>query len=200
MSLHEVAQHITPYSVLDIGANRGHWTAEAKTLWPEAYFMLIEGNPECDPILASTGHPYRIALLSDTEKEVTFYTRLNAPACTGASYYRETTQFYAGDNAIPHTLQTDTLDRLFPDDKFDLIKIDVQGAELDVLKGGANLVGRASALLLECAVSNYNDGAPTVVEILDYCRRIGFKRNVHIENIPHPVTRQIVQQDILFLR
>jgi FkbM family methyltransferase len=200
MSLQTVAQHITPFSVLDIGANRGHWTAEAKQLWPNAYFMLIEGNLECDPILSATGLSYRIALLSDTEKEVTFYTRLNAPACTGASYYRETTQFYEGDNAIPHTRQTDTLDRLFPDDTFDLIKIDVQGAELDVLKGGTNLVSRAKALLLECAVSNYNDGAPTVVQILDYCRTIGFKRNVHIEDIPHPVTRQIVQQDILFLR
>jgi len=200
MNLHLVAPHITPFAVLDVGANRGHWTAEAKNHWPNAYVMLIEGNPECADDLAATGHPYRIALLSDTEKQVTFYTRANAPACTGASYYRETTEFYEGDKAIPHTVQTDTLDRLFPDDKFDLIKVDVQGAELDVLKGGTNLVSRASALLLECAVSNYNAGAPTVVEILDYCRRSGFTRHVHIEDIPHPVTRETVQQDILFLR
>lgn len=192
--------NFTPYGILDIGANRGHWATEAKRLWPDSYVMCVEGNPECDAELKASGFSYRIALLADEEKEVTFYTRKGAPACTGCSIYLEDTQFYAGDAAEPHTMRTETLDGMFPDAVFDLIKIDVQGAELDVLRGGAELVKRAKALLLECSLEQYNKGAPLIDAVRDYCHSIGFPREVHIENIVHPIHRNVIQQDKLFLR
>lgn len=192
--------NFTPYGILDIGANRGHWAAEAKRLWPDSYVMCVEGNPECDTELKASGFSYRIALLADEEKDVTFYTRKGAPACTGCSIYLEDTQFYAGDAAESHTMRTETLDNMFPDAVFDLIKIDVQGAELDVLRGGMELVKRAKALLLECSLEQYNKGAPLIDDVRDYCYSIGFPREVHIENIVHPIHRNVIQQDKLFLR
>ena len=57
--------NFTPYGILDIGANRGHWAAEAKRLWPDSYVMCVEGNPECDTELKASGFSYRIALLAD---------------------------------------------------------------------------------------------------------------------------------------
>ena len=92
------------------------------------------------------------------------------------------------------------LDRLFPDDVFDFIKIDVQGSELDILKGGKNLVSRARALLLEVATSDYNPGAPRKEEVVAYCLANGFKQAITVEVIVHPVTRQPIQEDVLFLR
>lgn len=199
-SINIVAEYITPFSVLDIGANRGHWAAGAKRLWPNSYVMCVDGNPECDAELKASGFSYRIALLADEEKEVTFYTRKGALAYTGCSIYLEDTQFYAGDAAEPHTMRTETLDGMFPDAVFDLIKIDVQGAELDVLRGGKELVKRAKALLLECSLEQYNKGAPLIDAVRDYCREIGFPHEVHIENIVHPIHRNVIQQDKLFLR
>lgn len=189
-----------PNAILDVGANIGYWANEAAQKWPNAYLMLVEGNPECAQALANTGRSYRIALLSDEEKEVTFYTRKDSPGCTGASIYRENSQFYEGEKAIPQTATTDTLDHLFPDDVFDFIKIDVQGSELDILKGGKNLVSRARALLLEVATSDYNPGAPRKEEVVAYCLANGFKQAITVETIVHPVTRQPIQEDVLFLR
>lgn len=189
-----------PNAILDVGANVGHWANEAAAKWPQAFIVLVEGNPECASALAATGRSYRIALLSDEEKTVTFYTRKGSPGCTGASIYRENSQFYDGDAAEPHTRSTDTLDHLFPDGVFNFIKIDVQGSELDILKGGKNLVSRASALLLEVAISDYNPGAPSKAEVVDYCRSIGFPQALTVETIVHPVTRQPIQEDVLFLR
>lgn len=191
---------IVPYGILDIGANRGHWAAMAKQLWPSSYIVCVEGNPECDAELKASGFSYRIALLAETEKEVTFYTRRGAPACTGCSIYLEDTQFYAGDAAEPHTMQTETLDSMFPDAVFDLIKIDVQGAELDVLRGGVELVKRAKALLLECSLEQYNKGAPLIDDVRAYCNSIGFPVEIHMDNIVHPINRNVIQQDKLFLR
>jgi FkbM family methyltransferase len=199
-SINIVAEHITPFSVLDIGANRGHWAAEVKRKWPHSYVVCVEGNPECDAELKASGFSYRIALLADTEKEVTFYTRKGAPACTGCSIYREDTQFYAGDAAVAQTLRTETLDAMFPDAVFNLIKLDVQGAELDVLRGGKELVKRADALQLECSLEEYNTGAPLIDEVREYLRSIGFVREIHLENLVHPINRNVIQQDKLFLR
>lgn len=201
MNLAEVAKRIVPpNAILDIGANRGHWAEEAHKQWPCALIECVEGNPECFEHLAAKPHPFHIALLSDAPKELTFYQRDGAPACTGCSYYRELTEFYEGDKARPVHMQSTTLDTLFPTDTFDLIKLDVQGAELDVLRGGPHLVARAQALLMECALEPYNDGAPLVDEVIEFCQSIGFGAAEPIEDIVHPIKRHVIQRDYLFLR
>src|SRR5690606_28669717 len=51
----------------------------------------------------------------------------------------------------------DTLDNLYPTEIFDLIKIDVEGMELDVLLGGEQLIRRSRPTIL-IEVSNANKG------------------------------------------
>jgi FkbM family methyltransferase len=201
MNLSKVAQRIIPpNTILDIGANRGHWAQEAAKVWPCALIECVEANPECFEHLAQTQFAFHIAVLSDADKEVTFYQRKGAPACTGCSYYRELTEFYEGEKAQPTHMQAVRLDRLLPNKTFDLIKLDVQGAELDVLRGGPGVVSRAQALLMECALEPYNDGAPLVDEVIDFCASIGFGAAEPLDDIVHPTKRHVIQRDYLFLR
>jgi FkbM family methyltransferase len=41
-----------------------------------------------------------------------------------------------------------------------LVKIDVQGCELDILKGGINIINNAKYLVIELHNIQYNRGAP----------------------------------------
>ena len=91
------------------------------------------------------------------------------------------------------------LDDIFEDDSvFDLIKVDTQGSELDILKGGKNLVSKASAIILEVSYIEYNEGAPNQQETLDYMKKIGFEEKMSIGE--HYNGEQIVQKDLLFLK
>jgi FkbM family methyltransferase len=96
---------------------------------------LIEGNESCEDVLRTLGVDYSINLLSDVAKQVDFYIRKNEPRCTGNSIYRENTSFYDDNQIIIEKKQTKTISNIFLNKTFDLIKIDVQGSEIDIING-----------------------------------------------------------------
>ena len=79
----------------------------------------------------------------------------------------------------------------------DFLKIDTQGAELDILNGAKNCMNSARAILLECPIYPYNKGAPTMPEYVTFLLRFGFypARCTEIHNM----LGVLVQIDILFM-
>jgi hypothetical protein len=101
----------------------------------------------------------------------------------------------------PSKLRATTLDRLamlhdLPDP--DLIKVDVQGAELDVLRGGTDVLGKAKVVLLECPVVDYNQGAPTMHEYLRFMDERGFTVLDFLDRIWQG--GRMIHVDVLFVR
>ena len=75
-------------------------------------------------------------------------------------------------------MQSKTLDTIVKERNLpapDLIKIDVQGAEIDVLKGATETLKSVTDLILEAQVVEYNKGAPLRDEVISYVESIGFK-------------------------
>ena len=54
------------------------------------------------------------------------------------------------------------------------VKMDIQGAELDVLKGGRNTISAAKHVILEMQRVEYNKGAPLKDEVIAYMNTLGF--------------------------
>ena len=75
MSLESIKKYFEPKSILDIGANVGQFYNEIKNIFPNSYYYLIEGSESCEVVLETFNVDYSICLLSDTEKEVDFYTK-----------------------------------------------------------------------------------------------------------------------------
>jgi FkbM family methyltransferase len=182
--------------ILDIGANDGWWYKKTKKANPNAEFTLIEANPFLEETIKAHGQPYHMVCLSDTIKQVEFYLTTADVTTTGASYYRENTEHFSDDKIQVLELTTTTLDTLFPTETFDLIKMDVQGAEVDIIRGGKELISRTAEVLLEVPHENveYNLGAPNRKEYFDAMAELGFNNHVVIEDI------RGLQQDILFTR
>jgi FkbM family methyltransferase len=129
--------------VYDIGAHHGNWTKAMRKLLPSAEFVLFEANPGNASQLQTVGARYFMAALSDKDGvRRDFYLPRNA-ATTGASLYKEQTTHYLGENLQVLELTTQRLDTLAAQHQLpapDLIKLDVQGAELDVLRGAGSLL------------------------------------------------------------
>jgi FkbM family methyltransferase len=126
---------------------------------------MVEANKNCEPELRKLGSAYHIAALSDKEGTRVFF-RNDQKISSGESFYRERSVFFSDAKCATSEIETTTLDVLFPGRRFDLIKADTQGSELDILKGGTALCSRASYILLEASVTNYNEGAPLLKDVL----------------------------------
>jgi FkbM family methyltransferase len=182
-------------TVYDIGAHRGRWTESVRPTLPGARFVLFEANDVHALELAATGEPYFIATLSSEERAVDFY----GTGGPGDSYFREATAHYQGVSAT--TVQATTLDRLIERHDLplpDLIKADVQGAELDVLAGGPNALANAQLVLLECPITAYNEGAPNIDEYFRFMADRAFTPVAFLDPTWHE--GEMVQVDVLFRR
>jgi FkbM family methyltransferase len=194
---------IHPNAILDIGAHTGQFHGWVKRVWSNVPVFMIEANPlhksALDKLVMMNGDDYLIAAMGDEEREVTFYTRSDKPHTEGNSYYKEANYWDIPQLVKENKVTLQKLDNLFEDDAvFDLIKLDTQGSELDILKGGKNLVSKSIAVILEVAYTEYNLGAPTSDEVIRYMNSIGFKKKMSIGE--HYDGDTVVQKDLLFIR
>ena len=193
---------LMPKDVLDIGAHTGQFRKWAKSTWPYCNVFMIEANQLHENTLlnitSNSNDEYMIAALGDEEREVTFYTRSDKPHTEGNSYYKEANYWDIPQLVQENKITLQKLDNIFEDDAvFELIKIDTQGSELDILKGGKNLISRATAVILEVAYIEYNEGAPTSDEVIKYMNGVGFEEIMSIGE--HYEGDDISQKDLLFL-
>jgi FkbM family methyltransferase len=160
---------------------------------------MVEANPSCEPHLRLLNQPYEIVALSDKEGYADLYVETINPVATGASLYKENTEWYGEGKYKTIKVPTKTLDscNYFNNESIDLIKIDVQGAELDILSGGRSTIMRSNYVLIEVSTIEYNVKAPLMDEIVPVMKSYGF----YIEDILDylkPSKKQITQMDLLF--
>ncbi len=144
---------------LDVGANVGLYGFIFASIVNDATVTMIEPDDANarlirKTILASKGRSTIIeAAASDESRSLTFYK----DALTGStgSLVRSaddsfiTTHHHQDPLAV--SVRAITLDQLYPDGSPDFIKIDVEGAELKVLRGAQALIARSRpALMFEC--------------------------------------------------
>lgn len=170
-----------PKIVYDIGACKMEWTKEATNIWAHSRYYLVDAYAPFQTLYKQSDHAYAIALLSDvSDKNVKFYENENYPS--GNSYYREVyfkDTFPENRYTLKNTITLDKLVKKHGWAKPDLIKIDVQGAEMDVLKGATEIIGCVKYLIVEMQSEEYNKGAPRANETLKYIETLGFKCIAH---------------------
>ena len=171
----------TPQVVYDIGANVLEWTRLAKSKWPQAQVIPFEAMNEVEPLCQGLVDQYYLGVLSDADNRVVnFYQNLMVP--WGNSYYLENEQLSLGGKAFDENSAVKkiamTLDTVVEQRGYaypDLIKLDVQGAELDILRGAAKCLQSCSDIIIEMQHTNYNIGAPLIEEVTAYLGNQGFE-------------------------
>ncbi len=172
---------IEPKVVYDIGACVLHWYKKAYSVWPNARYIMFDALQETEFLYQKHSLEYSHGILSnENDKLVDFYYNVEMPG--GCSYYQENekingpaARFY--NDKHKRQMKTITLDTLAENKNYplaDLIKMDVQGAELDIIKGAPKCVEYAKDIILELQDVDYNKGAPKTNEVIQYMKSIGF--------------------------
>ena len=194
----KLIRHVRPKTLLDVGANVGAFTKEILSIIPDCQVIMVEANPHCEPYLKQIGQPYDMVALSDKAGIAELYVENTNLLATGASLYKENTIWYQDDKCHKQVVPVKTLDgsNYFEGQKIDLIKLDVQGSELDIINGGINTVLNASFLLIEVSLLQYNQGAPLMDNVVEKMIQLGFCIVDIVEY--HKFENTIFQLDLLF--
>jgi FkbM family methyltransferase len=193
----EIKKDIIVNWVYDIGAYKGEWSNfYKKTSLSESNFILFEANSNHIPNLKKNNFQYFIEILSDKVKEVEFYNG----NFSGDSYYKENTNNY--DKLSPQKRKTNTLDNIVDSNNLptpDLMKIDTQGSEIDILKGGEKTIKNCKFIYLECPFgAKYNQNNLNILDYINYLNKLGYT--------PHEICQihyyhgYLLHLDILFVK
>jgi len=174
-------QGYEPSVVYDIGASNGVWSDTIALTLPEAEYYLFEPLAESVPF-------YRSDLKERLARRPKFH--LHAVALSDHSGTAEMFATHDGWGSsildrgpIPEVKELvrvplNTLDELVQEKRLpkpDIMKLDVQGAERLILKGGEQTLQHADVLFLETWLKRaYGADTPLLTEMIEFLEHAGF--------------------------
>jgi FkbM family methyltransferase len=194
-SLRNLARHFRPGGIIDVGANVGDWSRSASAIFPGVPIHLIEAQASLEPALRECGFPYTIALLGpENRRSVPFFL-----SGTGSSIMEEVTSFDREKIELPMT----RLDDIEPAAALAgplLLKLDVQGFELQVLGGAETTLERTEVILSEVSLLTYNVGAPLMHEVVAWLAKRDFLPYDICGGLRRSSDMALFQTDMIFVR
>lgn len=188
-----------PNTIIDVGAYSGEWARLAHSIWPDASISMYDGNPENEEKLQTAVRQlpradYRMSLLGPEHKPSVKMYQMS----TGSSVLPELTSFPR--NVIE--VEMNRLDDLAHADWQSpvLLKLDVQGFELEVLKGARQTLARTEMVVLEAELLPYNEGAASFLEIANFLHDAGFSLWDIGDDMRRQSDQVLFQIDALFVR
>lgn len=189
----------SPKYCLDIGAYTGNWALDFKSIFPDCSIFMIEGQAEKEESLGKVKQKYadidyKIALLGATKSIVTFNKYETASSVLAEHH---------ATNAKTESRRLNTLDNVLADTLFhrpDFIKIDTQGYELEILKGGEKTLSSAEFVLLEVSFLDIYKNCPLVADVLHFMQAHGFVLYDICTLMKRPLDGTLYQSDFLFVK
>ena len=195
-----------PWGILDIGAHNGDWSRNIRNVFPNTYIMMIEALEEKTETLAEAcqelgNADHKIALLADVpDKPMDFFV-VSAP--TGVGFVQTGSSVYPENSNYPketRSLTTTTLEQLLKENrhKYHFMKLDVQGAEIDIISGMGERLQDIEFIQMETSALDYNRGAPLFAEVILKMDALGYVLFDILETMYQDVF--LAQFDVLFVK
>jgi FkbM family methyltransferase len=174
------ARDFSPRAILDVGAHRGDWSRVAKGIWPQADCFLIEPQAEMGPDLEQfcrdfPGARWFQAGAGSTPGELTLTVRMDDLG--GSHFLTERTEEGVLNPCQQRRVPIVTIDGLLDRAEIplpQLAKLDVQGFELEVLRGGTKLFGATEVFILEVSLFEFMKGQPIFHEVVAFMAERGY--------------------------
>ncbi len=173
--LHASKNGLKPETVIDVGAASG--TIPLYQLFPEARFILIEPLREFEAALEEQSKKiktaeYLIAAAASSPGDIMLNVH---PDLVGSSVFKEEED--SDVNGVERMVPAITIDNLCAERNTKppyLIKIDTQGAELEVLKGAERVLGESELVIIEVSLFEFFKGGPQIYECMEFMKVKGF--------------------------
>ncbi|MFA5976140.1 MAG: FkbM family methyltransferase [Elusimicrobiota bacterium] len=196
-----------PHLLLDVGASSGLFADEAWTYWPEMAVHCFEPDAECVQVLQDRAR-------RDPRLTVT-RTLVGAREVSSQSYFYQlggSTLFKEHSSADPQVPATAigpvrscrmiTLDGYCQERRIspDFLKIDVQGYELEVLRGAERILPGIEVILSEVNHIDVYEGVPLAAELIAWLAQHGYALHDVCNFMRRPLDSALWQSDMIFVK
>jgi FkbM family methyltransferase len=194
------ANNFFPSDIFDVGAYSGEFAQLCRCVWPNAKLACFEVLPQRVADLrnwcAQDGNAFLIETLLGAESRhaVPFHEME-----TASSVLEEHTPQAAAVRVYP--MQTiDEIVRSKQASCPSFLKLDVQGYELEVLKGAQNTLPQIRVVLAEVNLIDIHKGAPLMDELLLFMSNKGFVTYDICGLTRRPIDNALWQADFIFVQ
>ena len=204
-----VLKHHNIKTILDIGANDGHWSQEMRTLFPEAQIYAFEPLKDCFERMSkrlagdACFSGFNVGL-GDTDGTTEIERSSFHPSTSMLQMSSLHKELYPKSRDLtPERIALRRLDSfereltLSPDI---LIKMDVQGFEDKVIAGGSETIKKARVVIAETAFVSLYENQPLFGEIHDLMRELGFNYCGNCGEHFSSKTGERIYEDSIFVR
>lgn len=195
-------------TVVDVGANRGQFALFAAHQFPKATLICIEPLPRARARLERVvPHTARLRLCDVAVADETGLAAFHVSRADDSSSLlpigpRQRKAFPGTEERTTITVQVRRLDDILESGDLvapALLKVDVQGGELRVLRGAGPLLNSIHAVLVEASFVELYDGQALIDEVWSFLRHTGFSCR-GIWSATYGPAGECLQGDFLFSR
>jgi len=191
-------KNVEPAVIIDVGAYEGLWTLDVLEVFPFAKIMMVEAQKTKEPFLKAIKEKqqnveYAISLLSSDNVSIKTFAENET-----ASHIVNNEE----SGGIYKKIQTQTLDTLLESKQFplpDFLKLDVQGHEMQVLKGAERSLAHSTVCLLEISFLNLGDDFPLFADMISFMDKKDFQAYDISQFMRRPFDKALYQADIFFV-
>lgn len=194
---HLASLGFAPKVIHDVGAARGEWSRLAHSIFPNARIHAFEPNQREQPALDALkrefpAFDYTLCFLGPRRETVRY-----------ADENTQTSIFSQSKESGTATAEMRVLDELIASSQApapDFIKLDVQGWELEVLKGAEKALASGPALLLEVNFVEFLPGVPLFEDVVKFMSDRDYVVHDVMSLIRRPSDDALWFMDIFFLK
>ena len=187
-------------NILDVGAHKADWSLMTSAIFPNAGYYLIEPQDEMKPFIDKF-----------LEKNKGYWFQGGAGSENGELTLSVWDDFAGSSFLLPESKNSDKKQRKVPiysitslvkDHQMpipEICKIDVQGFEMEVLKGASAILGKTDIFILEASLFRYSPNQPLLHEIIDFMIKNGYVIYDFAGFANRPLDHALGQLDICFV-
>lgn len=204
--------------IFDVGAHYGESVTYLKKLFPKSTIYSFEPDPDSFAVLSASdikGVNHFNLALSEVDGTASFYRnkishtnslfKVNMSSRDSIDIATATaqndSQYFRGFNqeVKTTTMKLDSFTNQHSIGRIDLLKIDVQGAECNVLTGGKSILLNTKAIILEISFYDYYEHQTTFMDVENILMPLGFRLYCISEISNNPMNGRTDWAEVVYL-
>jgi FkbM family methyltransferase len=197
--VHILKLGFNPGTVIDVGV--GYGTHDLYKLFPDAKHILIEPLEEFKENLIEIAKQFDLEYIISAAGSRSGTTILNIhPDLEGSSIFKEMEGEHV--DGFERSVPVVTLDEVCSGKQLItpfLLKIDVQGAEIEVLEGAKSILEKVDIIIVETSLYHFFKMGPQIYDVISYMKSIDYVIHDVFGPQYRPIDGSLSQIDIAFV-